>query len=95
MFATLHKDFIIKLRDVPSALLDFGLHVAAPVVGFILLKQFYGQPKETFDEDLAIVLEFSICGVVFVSFMMSTISLMTNMMRDKSSGIKEVLNANG
>ena len=56
---------------------------------------YLGQPKDTYDPDISIVSEFSICGVVFVSLMMSNFSLMANMIRDKSSGIKEVLNANG
>ena len=39
--------------------------------------------------------ELCVIVVIFVSSLMSTISLMVTMIRDKSSGIKEVLNANG
>ena len=39
--------------------------------------------------------EFYVIAVVLVSFLMSAISLMATMIKDKSSGIKEILSTHG
>ena len=95
LMATLDKDFKSKLRDVNSSLLDIGLHVLVPAVVLGVIKRLYGKSKNTYVENLTIMTEFYVIAVVFVSFLMSAISLMATMIKDKSSGIKEILITHG
>ena len=93
--ATLVKDIKCKLRDVDSTLLDLGLHILVPTVVLGVIIRLYGKSKNTYVENLTTMTETCVIAVVLISFLMSATSLITTIIKDKSSGIKEILNAHG